>query len=124
MTNRTHNPIDPGSPAYWRDRQRAFRLICDAELAAQRLAEAPMYLHGGYDEDGDVIAIENLEPHDDMEAAIRAVEADPTAVGILAAQGRTRIGGYAIEAVIRELDGTARFAEDPARNPLWGPATD
>ncbi|MEF9604200.1 hypothetical protein O4J55_18340, partial [Paracoccus sp. PXZ] len=85
MTNRTHSLIDPGSPAYWRDRQRAFRLIRDAELAAQRLAEAPMYLHGGYDEDGDVIAIENLEPHDDMEAAIRAVEADPTAVGILAA---------------------------------------
>ncbi|UFS68265.1 hypothetical protein LO749_21770 (plasmid) [Paracoccus denitrificans] len=124
MTTRTHSPIDPGSPAYWRDRQRAFRLIRDADLALKRQAEAPMYLHGGYDEDGDVIAIENLEPHDDLEAAIRAIEADATAVSILAAQGRSRIGGYAIGAVIRELDGTARFAEDPARNPLWGPDTD
>ncbi|WP_449252851.1 hypothetical protein [Brevundimonas naejangsanensis] len=105
MTTRTHNPIDAGNPAHWRYRQRAFRLIRDAELAAARLAEAPMYLHGGYDEDGDVIAIENLEPHGDLEAAIRAIEADPTAVSILAAQGCTRIGGYAIAAVIRVLWG-------------------
>lgn len=94
MTTHTLNPIDPGNPAYWRDRRHAFGLIRDAELAARRLAEAPMYLHGGYDENGDVIVIENLGPHDDLEAAIRAIEANPTVVSILAAQGCARIGGY------------------------------
>lgn len=103
MTTRSTTPIDAGSPAYWRDRQRAFRLIRDAELAARRLAEAPTYLHGGYDEDGDVIPIENLGPHDDMEAAIRAIEADPIAVSFLVAHRRRQIGGYAIASVIGKL---------------------
>ncbi|MDO5703799.1 MAG: hypothetical protein Q4G49_01810 [Paracoccus sp. (in: a-proteobacteria)] len=124
MTNRSTTSIDAGDPAYWRDRQRAFRLIRDADLALQRQKEAPLYLHGGYDADGNVIAIENLAPEDDLIAAVRAIEADPTAVGILAAQGRTRIGWCPVDAVIRDLDGTARFAEDPARDPLWGPDTD
>lgn len=62
-----------------------------------------MYLHGGYDEDGDVIPVENLGPHDDMEAAIRAIEANPTAVSILVAQHLTKIGGYEIASVIRKL---------------------
>lgn len=62
-----------------------------------------MYLHGGYDEDGDVIPIENLGPHDDMEDAIQAIEANPTAVSILVAQRRTRIGGYDIASVICKL---------------------
>ncbi|RWR27397.1 hypothetical protein D2T29_18600 [Sinirhodobacter populi] len=95
--------IDGGSAEYWRERKQAFRLIQEAEMAAQRLTDAPMYLHGGYDEDGDVIAIENLGPHDDMEEAIRAVEADATAVSILVAQRCTRIGEYSIAAVIREI---------------------
>lgn len=95
--------IDGGSADYWHTRKRAFRLIREAELAARRLKNAPMYLHGGYDEDGDVIAIENLGPHDDMEDAIRALEADATAVRILAAQHRTRIGGYEIVSVILGL---------------------
>ncbi|NLS28325.1 hypothetical protein S2M10_33350 [Sphingomonas sp. S2M10] len=47
-----------------------------------------MYLHGGYDEDGDVVPVENLGPHDELEDAIRAVEADEAAMSILAAQGR------------------------------------
>ena len=83
-----------------------------------------MYLHGGYDEDGDVIAIENLGPYDDMEDAIRAIEANETAVSILVAQGRTKIGDYEIRAVVRELAPDDGDIEDPASNPLWGPDTD
>lgn len=103
MNDHTINSIDGGSAAHWRERKHGFGLIREAELAAKRLAAAPIYLHGGYDEDGDVIAIENLGPHDDMEDAIRAIEADTTAVSILVAQGRTHIGGHRIAAVIRGL---------------------
>lgn len=87
MTHRKITVVDGGSAQYWRERTEGFRLIREAERAAERLADAPMYLHGGYDEDGDVIAIENLRPHDDMEDAIRAIEANETAVSILVAQG-------------------------------------
>ena len=91
MTHRKITVIDGGSAQYWKERTEGFRLIREAERAAERLADAPMYLHGGYDEDGDVIAIENLRPHDDMEDAILAIEANETAVSILVAQGRTRL---------------------------------
>ncbi len=124
MTEQKIIRIDGGSAEYWRDRKTAFGLIREAKLAAKRLADAPMYLHGGHDEDGDVIAIENLGPYDDMEEAIRAIEADATAVSILVAQGRTTIGGCAIEAVIRSLEPDYGHIEDPVRNPLWGPDTD
>ena len=83
-----------------------------------------VYLHGGYDEDGDVIPIENLGPHDDMEDAIWAIEADPTAVSILVAQGRTSIGGHEIGAVVRGFESDYGHIEDPESNPLWGPDTD
>ena len=116
--------IDGGSTAYWRSRKHAFGLIREAELAAEELAAAPMYLHGGYDEDGDVIPIENLDSHDEIEDAIRAIEADPTAVSILVAQGRTHIGGHKIGAVIRALEPDWGGIEDPESNPLWGPDTD
>lgn len=83
-----------------------------------------MYLHGGYEEDGDVIAIENLGPYDDMEEAIRAIEDNETAVSILLAQGRTEIGGNKIDAVIHALSAHDGHIEDPVSNPLWGPDTD
>ena len=124
MTEQEIVRSDGGSAEYWRDRKQAFGLIRDAELAAKRLAEAPMYLHGGYDEDGDVIPIENLGPHDDMEDAIWAIEADPTAVSILVAQGRTSIGGHEIGAVVRGFEPDYGHIEDPESNPLWGPDTD
>lgn len=124
MNNHKIISIDGGSAAYWRERKHAFRLIREAELAAERLADAPMYLHGGYDEDGDVIPIENLGPHDDMEDAIRAIEANPTAVSILVAQGRTDIGGHKVKAVIAGLEPDWGHIEDPVSNPLWGPDTD
>lgn len=124
MNNYKHISIDGGSAAYWRERKHAFGLIREAELAAEELAEAPMYLHGGYDENGDVIPIENLAPHDEMEDAIRAIEADPTAVSILVAQGRTHIGGHKIGAVIQGLEPDWGGIEHPASNPLWGPDTD
>jgi hypothetical protein len=124
MTELKVTIFDGGSAEYWRQRTEGFRLIREAEHAAQRLADAPMYLHGGYDEDGDVIAIENLSPHDDMEDAIRVIEANETAVSILVAQGRTRIGGCEIRAVIKAMAPDYDGIEDPERNPLWGPATD
>ncbi|ANH08746.1 hypothetical protein [Shinella sp. HZN7] len=124
MTERKITVIDGGSAKYWRQRKEGFRLIHEAERAAKRLADAPMYLHGGYDEDGDVIAIENLRPHDDMEDAIRAIEANETAVSILVAQGRTRIGGCEIRAVIKALAPDYDGIEDPERNALWGPDTE
>lgn len=124
MTKRKITVIDGGSAEYWRQRTEGFRLIHEAEHAAQRLADAPMYLHGGYDEDGDVIAIENLGPHDDMEDAIRAIVANETAVSILVAQGRTMIGIYEIRAVRVAIAPDYDGIEDPDRNPLWGPDTD
>lgn len=124
MTNRKITVIDGGSAQYWRERKEGFRLIHEAEHAAKRLADAPMYLHGGYDEDGDLIAIENLGPHDHMEDAIRAIEANETAVSILVAQGRTRIGICEIRAVVDAMAYDYDGIEDPARNPLWGPDPD
>lgn len=124
MTHRKIIVIDGGSAQYWRERKEGFRLIHVAERAAERLADAPMYLHGGYDEDGDVIAIESLRPHDDMEDAIRALEANETAVSILVAQGRTRIGICEIRAVVDALAYDYDGIEDPSRNLFWGPDTD
>ncbi|RUT90472.1 hypothetical protein EOD23_36045 [Mesorhizobium sp. USDA-HM6] len=103
MTHRKIITIDGGSAEYWRQRKQGFRLIREAEWALSRLERAPMYLHGGYDENGDVIPIENLRPYFDMEDAIRAIEANETAVGILVAQRRTKIGDYEVKAVIRVL---------------------
>lgn len=123
MITRNITVIDGGSAQYWRERKEGFRLIHEAERAAKRLADAPMYLHGGHDEDGDVIAIDNLGPHDDMEYAISALEANETAVSILVAQARTRIGICEIRAVVDGLAYDYDGIEDPSRNPLWGPDT-
>ncbi|WP_430442313.1 hypothetical protein [Shinella sp.] len=124
MTERKITVIDGGSAEYWRQRTEGFRLIHEAERATERLADAPMYLHGGYDEDGDVIAVENLGPDDDMEAAIRAIEVNETAVSILVAQARTKIGSHEIRAVLDAMAPEYDGIEDPERNPLWGPDTD
>ncbi|MDH4992450.1 hypothetical protein QEZ48_16690 [Aquamicrobium lusatiense] len=124
MTNQKIISIDGGSAEYWRQRKLGFRLIREADQAANRLAEAPMYLHGGYDEDGDVIPIENLQPYDDLEEAIRAIEENKTAVSILVAQRCTEIGNCPINAVIRALRQQDEPIEDPVSNPLWGPDTD
>lgn len=105
MTDRKIITIDGGSAEYWRQRTEGFRLIHEAERAARRLVNAPMYLHGGYDEDGDVIAIENIGAYDAMDEAIRAIEANETAVSILVAQNRTQIGDWRIDAVVRALHG-------------------
>ena len=104
MTQRKIKYIDGGSPEYWRQRTEGFRLIREAERAHEHVMKAPMYISGGYDEDGDVIPVENLGPWDDMDEAIRALEAHETAVDILVAQRRTEIGAWRINAVIRELN--------------------
>lgn len=124
MTHQKITVIDGGSAQYWRERTEGFRRIHEAERAAERLADAPMYLHGGYDEDGDVIAIENLGPSDDMEDAIRAIEANETAVSILVAQGRTKIGNHVIRSVLIAVAPDYNGIEDPECNPLWGLDTD
>lgn len=88
------------------------------------------YISGGYDVDGDVIPVENLGPWDAIDEAIRAIEANETAVDILVAQRRTEIGLWRINAVIRELEqaelgqAEACHVEDPESNPLWGPDSD
>ncbi|WP_142627738.1 hypothetical protein [Rhizobium sp. P007] len=104
MTQRKIITIDGGSPQYWQERKQGFRLIHEAERAAKRLETAPMYLRGRWDEEyGDYEPIENLAPFDAMEDAIQAIEADETAVSILVAQRRTRIGDYEIKAVVKAL---------------------
>lgn len=104
MTQRKIKYIDGGSPEYWRQRTEGFRLIREAERALARVERAPMYLSGGYDEDGDVIPVENLGPWDAMDAAIRTIEAHETAVDILVALRRTHFGLWSVNAVIRELE--------------------
>lgn len=94
MDNREIICIDAGSEAYWRDRREAFALIRKAERAAKRAKTAPMYLHGGYDEDGDVIAVENLEPFEAMDDAFSGLLGHATATRILLAQRRSQIFGF------------------------------
>ncbi len=96
MQTETIARIDGGSAEYWRQRRLAFDLIRAAECAEKRAASAPMYLHGGYDEDGDVIPVENLQPYEDLEIALQAVLADPTAMRILVAQHRRVFCGHPI----------------------------
>lgn len=104
MTEKPILSVDGGSETYWQERRRAFRLIRNAELAAERVKTAAMYLHGGHDENGDVIPIDNIEPWEDLGEAIAALEADATALSILAAQGRTHIGGHAVAGVASSQD--------------------
>ena len=104
MTEKPILSVDGGSETYWQERRRAFRLIRNAKLAAERVKTAAMYLHGGHDENGDVIPIDNIEPWEDLGEAIAALEADATAMSILAAQGRTHIGGHAVAGVASSQD--------------------
>ncbi|WP_425964269.1 hypothetical protein [Rhizobium nepotum] len=57
----------------------------------------------GTNDYGDYEPLENLGPGDDMDEAIRAIEANETAVDILVAQCRTHFGDWPVAAVIREL---------------------
>ena len=118
MDNIKH--VDGGSAEYWRQRREAFALIREAEEAGERMKAAPLYLHGGYDEDGDVIPIENIEPCDEFEEAVQRVEANETAVSILVAQERRDIHGRTLWSVVAVLEA----ALYPENSPLWGPDTD
>ncbi len=83
-----------------------------------------MYISGGYDEDGDVIPVENLGPWDAMDESMRAIEANETAVDILVALRRTHFGQWPVEAVIRGTQRGRNFANrmsigrEAARPPL------
>lgn len=126
MTKHKITSIDGGSAKYWRQRKEGFRLLREAELAAEELKTAPMYLHGGYDENGNVIPVENLGPYDDVEDAIRAVEANEAAVSILVAQHRTEIAGHRIPAVLHALrrDDEFLYWNDDLDPEATGPDTD
>ncbi len=128
MTHRKIKYIDGGSPDYWRQRKEGFRLIHEAERALRRAERAPLYIAGDWDEAyGDYEPIENLAPFERMDDAIRAIEANETAVDILVANRRTHFGMWAVRAVIRELaeaEATDDDLENPWTNPLWGPDTD
>jgi hypothetical protein len=104
MTHLTITSVDGGSADYRRQRRQAFRVIREAERAAEDLERAPLYIRGRWDDEyGDFEPVENLGPYDDMEGAIRTIEADPTAVSILLAQRRTQIGGHEIGRVVKAL---------------------
>lgn len=103
MTKRNIKYIDGGSPEYWRQRTEGFRLIREAERAYERVQREPQYRSGGYDENGDVIAVDNCWPEFEMQDAIAAIEANETAVDILVAQRRTSFGSWEVRAVIRTL---------------------
>ncbi|MBA4203737.1 MAG: hypothetical protein C0457_01995 [Polymorphum sp.] len=63
-----------------------------------------MYRYGsGYDEHGDPVIEENLGPWDDFDDAIRRLEENETAVGILAAQRRTEIHGARLDKVRQRI---------------------
>jgi hypothetical protein len=112
MTQCKIKTINGGSPEYWRQRTEGFRLILAAERAYEHVQRAPQYVSGGYDEDGDILPVENLGPWDAMDAAIHAIEANETAIDILVAQRRPQIGTWRIDAVIRELSGSS-VRDDP-----------
>lgn len=104
MTYRKIITIDGGSAQYWRDRKEGFRLIREAEEAVEHLKHEPTYIAGAWNDDyGDYEPVENLEPHDRVEEAIEAIEANPTALSILIAQRRTHIGFHKVRAVIHAL---------------------
>lgn len=130
MTPRKIKYIDGGSPEYWRQRKEGFRLIHEAERAFRRAQGAPLYIAGDWDEEyGDYEPIENLAPFERMDDAIRAIEANETAVDILVANRRTHFGDWPVRAVIRELAQAEALddgddPENPWTNPLWGPDTD
>ena len=113
--------VDNGSADYWRARREAFALIREAEEAGERMKTAPLYLHGGYDENGDVIPVENIEPFDDFEDAIQRLLANETAVSILVAQERMTIHDRRLEPVAAALEARAYPGADPD---LWEPDTD
>ncbi len=101
-------------------RKEAFRLIREAEEAGDRMKTAPLYIHGGYDEEGDPIPEENIGPWDAFEEAIRRVEENETAVRILMAQGRTEIHSRRLLKVLEGL----RAPFHPETDPACGPDTD
>lgn len=130
MTPRKIITVDGGSAEYWRQRKIAFALIREAEQAGQAMREAPMFRYGsGYNEYGDPVVEDNLEPWDDFEEAIRRLQENDTAVGILIAQGRDEIHGARLAKVYQGIIlETLPYGDDPL---VWvepygfiGPNTD
>ena len=85
----THIPTHHAD--YWIARRLAFRSVRMLDRAIERAADAPTYLCGGYDQNGDVIPIENLEPWETVATFEQMVAGNPNAVSILHAQGRANL---------------------------------
>lgn len=51
MTQNKITTIDGGSAQYWQDRTEAFRLIREAEEAAEQLCREPLYIAGRWDDE-------------------------------------------------------------------------
>lgn len=80
--------IDGGSQQYWTDLRRAYALIRELERCSDICRRAPLYRGHYISEDGDMEIYENIEPFDDLDDALKAVQANPKAMRILNAQGR------------------------------------
>ena len=82
----THIPTHHAD--YWTARQLAFRSIKMLDRAIDWATAAPTYVSGGYDQNGDVIPVENLEPYEAVATFEQMVASNLNAVSILHAQGR------------------------------------
>jgi len=85
--------VDGGSKAYWMERKIAFSLIREAEHAAKVMHNSRRYHLVCYDENDVVVLEEDNQPFDDFDDACSAVASNPTARGILYAQGHCDICG-------------------------------
>ncbi len=82
-------------PSHHRDYNKAralvFSLIKQLELTRQECAQTPPWIGTGYDEDGDIIALENTEPFERAYELSAMIRSNPNAVAILKAQDRLSI---------------------------------
>ncbi|MGE0596222.1 MAG: hypothetical protein AB7P07_07650 [Hyphomonadaceae bacterium] len=114
--------IEGGDGEYWEKVVEALSLIRQAEDAGERMNQSPLYVHGGYDEHGDAIPIENLGPCEDFVDAMRRMEKNRMAVLILASVACREMHGYRLRVVIDILD--LLDDDQPENSPMWGPDTD
>lgn len=117
---RTHIPTHHAD--YWTARRIAFRSVHMLERAIERTAEEPTYICREYDQNGDVVPVENTEPWEAVAIFGLMVARNPNAVSILNAQGRADLI-FSVQSVNPEngcggsgnLDDDASFDDGPRR---------
>ncbi|AQQ08160.1 hypothetical protein B0E33_30520 (plasmid) [Roseibium algicola] len=82
------NTIDGGSAAYWAELREAYQVIASVQFRLDALKTEPQYC-GFVDAYGEQEVFENVEPWDRLAAAQEALKANPRALTILEASGRT-----------------------------------